>query len=66
VRTWRNLTITTLIVLGLFLWWGYQTVYLEFTPLLWNFIYLTGMVGVIALITTFAAHYNKPKAVSTN
>lgn len=60
VRTWRNLAYTTLIVLGLFLWWGYQTVYLELTPLLWCFVYFTGLVGVIAVLTTLAVQFKKP------
>jgi len=64
VETWRNIAVTSLIVLGLFFWYGYQTVYQSMTPLLWSFVYFMVLTGAATLLTSLFAFWKKPRQTS--
>lgn len=59
METWRNISITTLIVIGLFIWYGYQTVYQTMTLVLWILAAFGGLVGGGALITSLYIFQNR-------
>jgi len=51
IETWRNISATSLVTLALFFWWGYEIIYPTMTTLLWIFVYLMILTGVVALLT---------------
>lgn len=53
METWWNISVTTVIVIGLFIWYGYQIVYQLMTGVLWILAAFGGLAGIGAIITSF-------------
>ena len=62
LQTWRNITTITFSTLGIFVWYGSQTIYRSMTTLLWGFAFLMILSGALALITEFFILQKKRKS----